>query len=108
MRAKKSRSKKMSRGLSVFVTAALIAIVGLLVTASPETGSSRLVSIEQLPQEMAQMCASPEPLASGFDGGTTQIASLQTENLFASMMLLQQRGQQIPAAVNEVTRAPEF
>src|SRR5437667_2535236 len=101
-----------SRGMGMFFAVALIATVGLLVAATPESGSARLVSVEQLPQEMAQMCAWNAPVPASFDGGPTQVASLQTENLFASMqqengqpalvaslLPLQQRGPAIPSAI---------
>ena len=117
----KRRHAKTSRGLGALFIVALIATVGLLVAATPESGSARLVSVEQLPEEMAQMCAWNEPVPASFDGGPTQVASLQTQNLFAAMrqegahaplmaslMPLQQRGQAMPAPINEVTRAPEF
>src|SRR5947209_3435614 len=117
----KRRHSNTSRGMGIFFAVALIATVGLLVAATPESGSARLVSIEQLPEEMAQMCAWNEPVPASFDGAPTQVASLQTENLFASMqrenaqpslmaslLPLQQRGEARPSAINEVTRAPEF
>ena len=117
----KRRHAKTSRELGALFIVALIATVGLLVAATPESGSARLVSVEQLPEEMSQTCAWNEPVPASFDGGPTQVASLQTENLFAAMrqegahaplmaslMPLQQRGQAMPAPINATKQATEI
>jgi hypothetical protein len=73
----------------------------------PGMGSSRLVSIQQLPDDMGQMCAWEEPLASS-----------QPENLFASIQqeigpsfvraaLQRQAADPLPV-IHQVTRTPEF
>ncbi len=99
------------RALAVFLIAGL-ALAGIL-AATPEPGSSRLVSVEQLPEEMAQMCAWDEVASNNTPASQNQIASLEPQNLFTTIQSIaepqpQQRRNQLPPAVNEVTREPQF
>ncbi len=96
--------------LAIFLIAGLAA-AGIL-AAVPEAGSSRLVSVQQLPEEMAQMCAWDESVSMNAPANPNQIASTEPQNLFASIQFAavpqpQGRGQ-LPPAVNEVTREPQF
>src|SRR5437899_838534 len=97
------------RTLAIFLIAGL-AVAGILAEA-PEAGSSRLVSVQQLPEEMAQMCAWDEGVSMNGPANPNQIASTEPQNLFASIQFAavpqpQGRGQ-LPPAVNEVTREPQ-
>ena len=96
--------------LAIFLIAGL-AIAGIL-AAAPEASSSRLVSVQQLPEEMAQMCAWDEGVSMNAPVNPNQIASTEPQNLFASMQFAavpQPQGRaQLPPAVNEVTREPQF
>src|SRR5439155_20821334 len=95
--------------LAILLIAGL-AVAGILAVA-PEAGSSRLVSVQQLPEEMAQMCAWDEGVSMNGPANPNQIASTEPQNLFAAMQFIatpQGRGPAMPPAVNEVTRAPEF
>ena len=96
--------------LAIFLIAGL-AVAGIL-AAAPEAGSSRLVSVQQLPQDMAQMCAWDEGVSMNAPANPNQIASTEPQNLFASMQFAavpQPQGRaQLPPAVNEVTREPQF
>jgi hypothetical protein len=111
-------------GTAAILSLVGIAAVGMWAAAAPEsiawqgTGSSRLVAIQDLPEEMGMMCAWDDPAAANPNSNPTLIASMQPENLFSSMQqetgpslvlaAFQQRGQPIPPAINEVTRTPEF
>src|SRR5262245_38428994 len=97
------------RRLAVFLIAG-VAVAGIL-AAAPEPGSWRLVSVQQLPEEMAQMCAWDEGVSGSAPASPNQIASLEPQNLFASVQSIAepQRGRnQLPPAVNEVKRDPQF
>jgi 6-phosphogluconolactonase (cycloisomerase 2 family) len=99
-------SLKRKKGVgAIFV----IAAIATLLAAAPEPGSSRLVSVRQLPEEMAQMCAWDEGGANAA-AGPNQIASMEPQNLFAWMQFaaVPQGRVQLPPAVNEVTREPQF
>src|SRR5215470_4820869 len=91
-------------------------IVSALTPAIPEPGSSRLVSVRQLPAQdsSGQACAREEPFASNSDTGFPEPS--EPKNLFAAfiptgglafLMGAQQRGQPLDAQ-NEITRTLDF
>src|SRR5712692_7290791 len=91
-------------------------VLGLLTAAVPEPGSSRLVSVRQLPAQdsFGQACAWDDPSASNSDGGFAEPA--QPANLFAALLpssgvsFLMAAQRQAPPldAANEITRTLDF
>jgi 6-phosphogluconolactonase (cycloisomerase 2 family) len=57
---------------------------------------------------MGMACAWDEPVGRNPSPSPTLVASLEPASLFAAFQPAQQRGQAMPPAINEVTRAPEF
>jgi DNA-binding beta-propeller fold protein YncE len=92
-----------------------IAVVGLWAAAAPESaswpgsGSSRLVSIQQVPEETALTCADSSPIASSQPENLLASLSQQAAAplLMASLQGQGPRGSPL-SAINEITRPPEL
>ena len=85
----RGKTVKKRQGTMAILAIAGIAIVGMWAAASPEsafwpaTGSSRLVSVQEFPQQMGMTCAWDDPVAANENSNPVLLASLHPESLFA-------------------------